>query len=174
MRIAAALVIVLLLASCGAKKSEKQVANDALNRGLTAEVAKRYDEAEKDFREVLVHDPNNKYAYYNLGLIAQLAGRTADAERDYRTVLHLDPKYEPALFNLAIVLTKSAPQEALSLYRQAIAAKPSDAGAHLNLGFLLKALGKKDEAQKEIEKAIKLDPSLGRNGAAQPTASPKR
>src|SRR5438552_10828215 len=106
-----ALCVVLLVGAC-AKKSESQLAAAALDKGLKAQVAGHTSEAVKDFQETLQHDPNNKFAYYNLGLIDQLAGRTNSASDNYRATLRIDPDYGPALLNLAILLTKSDPNQA--------------------------------------------------------------
>ena len=49
------------------KKSDADLANEALQQGIAAQNAGRLAEAAADYREVLVHDPNNKYAYFDLG-----------------------------------------------------------------------------------------------------------
>jgi tetratricopeptide (TPR) repeat protein len=164
-----ALALTFVLSGCGNDKSEGQKAADPLKAGLSAQRAGRVAEAERDYRDVLAKDPNNKYAYYNLGLIAQQAGQSQDAEEDYRVVLRLDPDYEPALFNLAILRTSPDVNEAISLYRHAIAVSPGYAAAHLNLGFALKQTGKSSEGDAELAKAVSLDPSLAsRMPQAQP------
>ena len=167
-----ALCAVLLASGC-AKKSESQLASAALDKGLKAQVAGHSDEAVKDFRETLQHDPNNKFAYYNLGLIDQLAGRTDSAADNYRSALRTDPDYGPALLNLAILLTKSDPNQALKDYQHLVVVEPDNAGGHLNLGFLLKTLGRTDEGNAEIAKAISLDPSLRSRVPQTPNPSPK-
>src|SRR5713101_4249324 len=60
---------------CTGRKSGAELASDALNRGLQAHSAGRLDEAATEYREVLVHDAQNKFAFYNLGLIDQTSGR---------------------------------------------------------------------------------------------------
>src|SRR5206468_2997069 len=97
---------------CG-KKSEAQLASAALQRGLKAQSSGHPDEAAADYREALTHDPENKFAYFDLGLLDQLAGRRGSAEDNYRAALRTDPDYGPALLNLAIVLTPTQPKEAL-------------------------------------------------------------
>src|SRR5438093_2214052 len=49
------------------KSPGADVASDALDRGLQAHAQGRLDDAAKAYRETLVQDPQNKYAYYNLG-----------------------------------------------------------------------------------------------------------
>src|SRR5205807_88446 len=128
------LALLVVGTACGSgTKSEAAQAQDALARGLKAHRAGNVVEATKDYHEVLAHDPNNKFAYYNLGLIDQLASRAIEAEANYRSALKIDPDFTAALFNLAILRTNPAPQEALALYRHVLAVKADDAAAHLNL-----------------------------------------
>ena len=44
------------------QKSEADLANEALKQGIAAQQAGRLPEAAADYRDVLVHDPNNRYA----------------------------------------------------------------------------------------------------------------
>jgi Tfp pilus assembly protein PilF len=164
------LVLILSLAASGcAKKSEGDQASEALGRGLKLHQQGQLLEASKAYREVLVHDPSNKWAFYNLGLIDQQSGRNTSAEANYRQALELDANFAAALFNLAIVLTKTKPDEAASLYRRLIQVNPDDPIAHLNLGFLLLDQGKTDEGTQELEKAVQLDPKLKSRLPASPS-----
>jgi tetratricopeptide (TPR) repeat protein len=150
-----------LSAACSTKKSDAELASEALTKGLAAHQAGNLAEAAADYRQVLVHDPNSKQAYYNLGLIDQTNGSLASAESNYALALSIDPTYVPALYNLAIV--KTAEDEidaAIELYRTAIEVDPKYAAAHLNLGFALIDAGEKREGNAELAKAVKLDPSL--------------
>lgn len=162
-------VILSLTAAACAKKSDAQQASDALGRGLKLHQQGQLLEASKAYREVLVHDPNNKWAFYNLGLIDQQSGRNSSAEANYRQALELDANFAAALFNLAIVLTKTKPEEAVALYRRLIQVNPDDAVAHLNLGFLLLDLGKTAEGNQELDNAVKLDPKLKSRLPASPS-----
>jgi tetratricopeptide (TPR) repeat protein len=131
-----------------------------LNAGLAAQAAGKTSDAANDYHKILKMNPNNFWAYYNLGLLDQQAGRTASAESNYRAALKIAPDFPSALFNLAIIRTGPNPKEAEDLYRHTIAVTPTNAGAHLNLGFLLIDEGMKAEGQAELQKAVKLDPSL--------------
>jgi tetratricopeptide (TPR) repeat protein len=119
------------------------------------------DEAAADYRKVLVYDPRNKFAYYNLGVIEQTQGDGASAESDYRIALTIDPNFVPALFNLAILRTSSAgDREAIDLYMQVIQIDEGYAAAHLNLGFLLLDNGQERQGNAELAIAVGLDPTL--------------
>jgi len=131
-----------------------------LQDGLTAQAQGHTDQAISDYRQVLAIDPKNKYAIYNLGLNDQLAGRAQQAEQEYRQALAIDPNDPYALYNLAILRTGPAPQEAVDIYRHLLALNPSDAAGHLNLGFLLYAMGQKTDGTAELKLATGLDPTL--------------
>jgi Tfp pilus assembly protein PilF len=173
---AVALPLVLALAAaCGGGGGGAKPADptpDALARGIAAHNAGKIDEAKKAYFEVLMGDPKNKFAYYNLGQIARTAGQLAIAEGYYRSALETDPNYGPALFGLGAVRQAfNAVQEAIDLYRKDIAVEPNNAAAHYNLGILLRIQGKTAEGDAEIARAIQLDPKLPQ--PATPAPSPK-
>jgi Tfp pilus assembly protein PilF len=153
-----ALALALTLAACGAKSPAAQAA-DELALGLRAEGQGQMTQAADHFQKAIVKDPSNKFAYYNLGLVTQLSGQAAVAETNYRAALQIDPNFRSALFNLAIVRTTPSPDEAEQLYRHVIALQPSDAGPHLNLAFLLRSMGRKDEAKSEFARAVTIEPT---------------
>jgi tetratricopeptide (TPR) repeat protein len=147
----------------GGSASAKDVTK-TLNGALQAHVEGNLDQAGAAYQKVLELDPNNKFAFYNIGLLAQNGNRAEVAETQYRRVLQLDPQYGPALFNLAIIRTgKGDTTEAVSLYNQAIAANDADAGAHYNLGLLLRKQGDTAAGDREISRAVELNPQLDRS-----------
>lgn len=169
---AAALVLLVALAGCGDDKPEVK-ADEALKRGLAAQVAGDVDEALDEYEKTLKADPDNTFALYNVGLIRQNQGNAADAERNYRRVLEIDPNFSSAIFNLAILRNNAgAPQEAIALYRRVLAINPKDANAHLNLGFALKAIGQAAAGDRELAAAVALDPQLRSRIPARPSATP--
>jgi tetratricopeptide (TPR) repeat protein len=175
LRITTAILVLTLMVgavACSKKASETELANQALAAGLAAHKAGRLAEAAADYREVLVHDPNNKFAYYNLGVIDQTNGAFASADSNYNLALSIDPNYVPALFNLAIVKTAEGDlSSAIQLYQGAIQAQPDYAEAHLNLGFALIDDGQKKDGKAELAKAVKLDPSLASRIPPAPSPS---
>lgn len=167
------LLAVSLLAACGQQKSPAELAAQSLEEGLKAHAEGRLDDATKAYRQVLVHDSANKFAYYNLGLIDQTNERQASAETNYRRALEFDPNFAEAMFNLAILVTTKDSEEAKSLYEKLLAGNPDYANGHLNLGFLLLSMGRTAEGNAELDKAVALDPSLAeRRGAPAPSPSP--
>lgn len=165
LRVLAGFVLVASLAAACSSDLEPSGATgapgEALQRALAAHAEGRLDEASELYQQVLVLDPENKYAYYNLGLIEQTQGDTTAAVDYYDQAISVDPAFVPALFNLATIRSEEGDDRAAKdLYQQVIAVNPEHAGAHLNLGFLLIDAGKREKGQAELELAVQLDPSL--------------
>lgn len=173
---APALVAVLAaLAACGGGTSTlsgPQIASNDVNAGLSAQAAGRLSDAATDYKNAIANDAHNKFAYYDMGLVDQLMGQAAAAEQNYRTAIQLDPNFGLALYNLAILRTVPSPAEAEELYRQVISLQPSDAAAHLNLGFLLRSENRIAEGNAELTTAVSLDPTLASRIPAGTLATP--
>jgi tetratricopeptide (TPR) repeat protein len=165
-RSAIALVVVLgsLLAAACSQGPGTDGAGDVdrtLASALQAHAEGRLGDAVDLYQEVLVLDPENKFAYYNLGLIDQTQGRIDAAAANYVQAIDIDPAFTPALFNLAIIRAdQGAADEAIDLYRDVLAVNADDAGAHLNLGFLLLDRGHRKQGRAELAIAVQIDPSL--------------
>src|SRR5205807_8635551 len=79
---------------------------------------------------------------------------------EYKQVLALDPKSNEAVIALTNIYMKSKRlADAEPLLRQLTAARPEDAGLHLQLGRVLAAQGKKDDAIAEMQTALKFAPN---------------
>lgn len=139
---------------------DAKAALTALDAGLKAQSAGDLTTAADDYNKTLDYDANNKYAFYNLALIDESNSNYGLAEDNYRAAIKSDASYEPALFNLAILRTSADPKEAITLYEQAVRSDKTDASAWLNLGLLLRANGDKRTGDKDVLRAIALDPTL--------------
>jgi tetratricopeptide (TPR) repeat protein len=145
-------------------------AQTALDAGLKAQTAGDLTAAAASYNETLKYDATNKYAFYNLALIDEASSNYGLAEEKYRSAIKSDRKYEPALFNLAILRTGADPKEAISLYTRAVAADKKDAAAWLNLGLLLRTDGQERAGDKDVLRAIALNPDLKDPAKAADTA----
>jgi tetratricopeptide (TPR) repeat protein len=89
--------------------------------------------------------------------IASSDWKTAESKLDFYLAAHpTDPR---ALFDAGYVAdTQNRLDDAVALYRRAIAANPHSFEAHLSLGLLLARQKKLDEARPELAAATKLDP----------------
>ena len=161
----------------GSTGADKEQVRATLREALTAHADGDLDKAEELYRETLRLDPQNKFAYYNLGVIAQTQGDSERAISSYRDAIDIDPDFVPALFNLAILATETGDaHDAVGLYSHIVEVAPDDANAHLNLGFLLIDQGRAERGQRELDEAVRLDPSLAeritpQTGATGPVAT---
>jgi tetratricopeptide (TPR) repeat protein len=151
-----------------------KLASAALDAGLKAHAAGDLAAAVTDYNKTLKYDATNKFAFYNLALIDEGNSNYGLAEANYRSALKKDSAYEPALFNLAILRTGPDAKEAISLYKRAVAADKKDAAAWLNLGLLLRAHGQKSAGDKDVLRAIALNPKLVDPSKAAKVKAPKR
>jgi Tfp pilus assembly protein PilF len=137
-----------------------RAATGLFDDGLHAQVEGNLAKAANDYLRSLNLNPNDKLAWYDLGLIEQQDGLNASAEHDYEASIADDSRLVPALYNLGTLVASSDPARATKLYERVIAIQPKDAGAHLNLGFALRAQGKLRQGNAQIAEAVRLDPSL--------------
>jgi Tfp pilus assembly protein PilF len=83
----------------------------------------------------------------------------AGAETEFRRAVQLAPKDGDALFNLGQLMGASGqPEQAIALTRQALATDPLNAESYFRISQYLLPLGRFDEAQQSIRKAIELQP----------------
>ena len=90
------------------------------------------------------------------------AGDSAEAERLYRLVLEELPLHTGALCNLGVIVAKTDPQEAASLYCTAIAENPNLLDAHFNLGNLYRRMNRPMDAVGCYQAALRIDPNNSR------------
>ncbi|MBN9119479.1 MAG: tetratricopeptide repeat protein [Planctomycetes bacterium] len=92
------------------------------------------------------------------GIAAHQTGDLDTAERCYRQLLGATPGHAPCLSNLASIVSRRDPEEALGLFRRAIAAGPDLVDAHFNLGNLYRRLGRSRDAAAAYEDALRIVP----------------
>ncbi|MEO5718143.1 MAG: tetratricopeptide repeat protein [Chthoniobacterales bacterium] len=104
-------------------------------------------------------DPNLSEAHLAKGTFLRIIDLNyAAAEGECRRALELAPKSSGALLNLALLKGFTGHfEEAISLTQQEIALDPL--GMHLNFGSYLAAVGRYDEAEATLRRALSLQPS---------------
>jgi len=167
----------LFIAANAQARGMRNLALRALNAGLEAYVAKKYDEAIVALKRAASLDPksptaNNAYDY--LGRTYTRLGDNAAAIRTYRESLRLDPN-QPAI-QLAlgnVYFMEERLEAAVAAYEQAVRLNP-DALNRYSLGQGYLALGRYDEAERQFEEVRRLTPrepeadtALGRTYAKQ-------
>jgi tetratricopeptide (TPR) repeat protein len=107
--------------------------------------------------------PDSAAAHQALGTARHIALRLDEAESEYARALALDPKSASARLALADLKRGAGKfEEALALYREQLQADPKNNSARAGFVVSLLELGKKDEADQELNTALQ-DKDQARN-----------
>lgn len=118
------------------------------------------DEAARVSEIVIQLAPDMAAAHQALGAARHIALRLDDAASEYARALELDPKLTSARRSLADLRRASGKTEdALALYREQLTADPADKSARAGIVLSLLDQGKKEEAERELDAALKDDAS---------------
>jgi len=136
---------------------------------------KKPDDALQAYHKASELTPKDPEPHLSAGLLHERQKEFSDAEAEYKQVLALDARstdphnhaphnHDPQTTEAAIGLTNIYMKsgrlgEAEPLLRRLAAERPDDAGIHLQLGRVLAAQGKKDDAIAELQAALKLAPA---------------
>jgi tetratricopeptide (TPR) repeat protein len=117
--------------------------------------------AEKLIKQVLVLNPEHVQARTLLGWIElEIHGNTDAAIKEYSKVVALRPNSPDAYLNLGAAYKKKGELgNALSAYDQALRRRPDYLVALSNRGWVFVAQQKWDEARKDFEQALKINPA---------------
>jgi Tfp pilus assembly protein PilF len=122
--------------------------------------SKKPDDALQAYRKASELTPKDPEPHLSAGLLHERQKEFSDAEAEYKQVMTLDPHSTEAAIGLTNLYMKSNRLgEAEPLLRRLAAERSDDAGIHLQLGRVLVAEGKKDDAITELQTALKLAPS---------------
>jgi Flp pilus assembly protein TadD len=135
--------------------------------GLLAQIAEKDGDvtrARKELRELLTYDHENVGAARHLALLAGKTNATEDQDIGLRLVADLDPFDGDVHSQLGRrELAKSRREAALIEFQAALALNPPNlAEAHTDIGEVLLALGRRDEARREALQALQQAPSYPR------------
>jgi uncharacterized membrane protein YgcG/tetratricopeptide (TPR) repeat protein len=116
------------------------------------------DEAARVSELAIQLQPEMAAAHQALGASRHIALRLDEAATEYARALELDPKLTTARRSLADLRRATGKSEdALALYREQLAADPADKAARAGVVLSLLDLGKREEAERELETALKMD-----------------
>jgi tetratricopeptide (TPR) repeat protein len=126
--------------------------------GLVQQSLQQTAEARLHFEKSVQLQPVQTESYFQLGLM-DLEQRELDgAATRFERVLERDPQHAGALFGMGrIDFEKRDYLHAVPLMRRAIASEPSLRQAHYYLGLSYARLGRKDDSDKELETASRLE-----------------
>ncbi len=132
--------------------------NCLLNIGTNLMRHNRLQAATEKFETVIRTNKDPKWlavAYRGLGAISDLSGDRPRARENFVRAIQLDPENTADFYNLGLVEAEDAAEKLSGI----LAAHPT-ADGYLQLGHLLEADHKPDDAQEAYEKALKLNPNL--------------
>jgi len=126
---------------------------------------KKPEDAFEAYRKASELSPKDLEPHLSAGLLHERQKEFSDAEVEYKQALAVDPhSTSPQSTEAAIGLTNIYMKsgrlgDAEPLLRRLAAERPEDAGIHLQLGRVLAAQDKKDDAIAEMQTALKLAPA---------------
>jgi len=134
---------------------EQSLARSNVERGLQLAAEQRDDEAILKLQRAQKLAPDLKGVAHALAVLYDRQGEWTDASREYRRALKESPRSADLLNDYAYFLygqgDYSKSEESL---RRALAEQPSHQKARLNLGLVLGAQGRTEEAFAEFETAV--------------------
>jgi len=119
------------------------------------------DQAETLFLRAIKSDPKSVQAHFQLGLLFMKQEKYAKAIGVYKSAAKLDPQFPETFFNLAyIYYAKKDYARAEEMYGRVVQlAPPYLDEALFNLAMVQEKLGKRAESIKNLEKALRINPS---------------
>lgn len=134
---------------------------DPLSRALELHNAGQLDEALAAYQEILLDEPTNQYALYNIGLINQTRENNEVAIDYYDRALAIDPAFTVASYNRALALRDAGRlDESLAAFEVLLVQDGDNVGVLYNYGNLLISQGEVERGTELVNRAIELDPSL--------------
>lgn len=128
-------------------------------KGLAAEYAGKWTEAENYYRRVVREKPEMLGAHYALGLVLIAQGRDEEGAAELRTELSLDPASYLALFHLGTYLLRSGELDgAIRALQSAVKLRPQLLSAGLELGRALLQAKQPNDAVKHLENVVVKEP----------------
>jgi len=115
-----------------------------------------------EYESALQESPTNANLLNDLGFFHYQRGNWTEAEQYFEAALQQAPENKRAQTNLALTYAKQGNFEAsLEVFTRAV----GPAAAHSNLGVLYAQAGRLDDAQRELRRALAIDPSLAQADA---------
>lgn len=117
----------------------------------------RYDDALAALDKSIQLDPNNRETHIGRGDVLRLASRHADAREALRPALEDPPDTRAVTIEGLLLLSEGHPTAARDVLTRVLEAEPDQGWAHWNLALALQALGERDLAHAEVDRALDLD-----------------
>ena len=115
----------------------------------------QFEESLEYHDRAIDEDPKNHQAYVNKGVVYRLMGDYDEAEKLYSTALDLAPDYAELHASMgALAIYQDDYKAAVNHLERAVELDDTLAVAHSNLAFAYATVGRFDEADKELKKAV--------------------
>jgi tetratricopeptide (TPR) repeat protein len=123
----------------------------------------RPQEALDAFNRAIAADPAFSWPYHNIGRLYLDAGDLDHARQWLARALEVNPDHWRAQFSFGVAAQRAQRyDEALAAFARAAAMSPDDAATHASIGWILVKTGRDAEGVRELQLAVRLDPSLAR------------
>jgi len=131
--------------------------------GTTYLKARSFKKAKKFLFLALKKEPGNKKALQGLAILYLVQKKVNLAIEQYEKLVQLFPEDPSSYLILAdLYARKKNLPKALQFYRKSTTFFPENGILHYNYGFLLEQSNQEDAAERELEKAIELQPNFVR------------
>ncbi len=130
-----------------------------LNLGLAYTNMKKFDLAEKEYRETLKVDPKNAEAHINLGKLYKKRGENNHALEMYKKAIELNPDLWNVYYNMGEYYNEMGlSKEAELQFKNAVKLKPDNLDSHYALAGIYDQRGNFEMAEEEYKKILDIDP----------------
>ena len=143
--------------------------------------ATKPDEAIAAYRQAETLQPKDSDPHLSAGILLEKSGKTSEAVDEYKAALAIEPSPDALTALANIYMHGRRFPEAEEYLRKLIALNPQDAAAHVELGRVLVAENRNDDALVELQTGAKLAPAdvsvqrdladlyvtMGKNGDAE-------
>jgi tetratricopeptide (TPR) repeat protein len=142
------------------KLDEKQLSIVYTNRGAGFGKMGNDDQALADFTESIRIYPNNGFSYYNRGDLWYKRGKFDWAIEDLTKTIRLEPSFAQARMARAVAfLATNDGENALQGADEMVKLLPDSGIALETRAYILKTVGRRDEAVAEYRKALAVEPN---------------
>lgn len=114
-----------------------------------------------EFQKAIEIDPKLYKVHYRLGVALQDSDKPKEADAEYRKAIEANPRFLSPYLKLGdLYLDNDYDKEAEQVFKNAILADDSSGDAHQGLAESLQKQKQYEEAVKEFQKAVQLNPDL--------------
>jgi tetratricopeptide (TPR) repeat protein len=137
------------------KKLEKNDPNLNLKIGLIFFEEKYYDDAIREFREILISQGNSDQARFFLAAALEEKGDLKAAGKEYQHIGRQSDSYIPARLRLAQILARQKKfKEGIKIIQEALTVAPKQGELYVTLAMLYEEEGQSDKAIETLQQAL--------------------